>query len=426
MPQAVDFQMRRRTGHPDFLDLPWDLPLAAWRHERLVDVPRGISRHVVRFVRYGEAIYALKELSRRLAEREYRLLAELDRLFIPVVEVAGLVTDRRAGSGSGGEGEFLRTSLDDELDAILITRHLDFSLPYRRVLGATGADEALSDRLLDSLVNLLIRLHVAGFFWGDCSLSNTLFRRDAGALGAYVVDTETGELHPQLSDGQRNQDVMVAEENIAGELLDITAEGLVHRMDPLGAAEELRRRYDGLWSELTQEVAFAPDQRYRIEERLQRLNVLGFDVDEVEVLAQGGEYRMRLQPRVVEPGHHIRTLRALTGLEVQENQARRLLGDLARYRTELEASAGAPVSERVAARRWLGEVFEPTVAAVPAELRGRLEPAEVFHQVLDHRWYLSEAAGHDVGLKEAVTSYVNTVLPNAVTPALAETLADDI
>jgi Domain of unknown function (DUF4032) len=426
IPQAVDFQMRRRTGHPDFLDLPWDLPLAAWRHERLVDVPRGISRHVVRFVRYGEAIYALKELSRRLAEREYRLLAELDRLFIPVVEVAGLVTDRRAAGGGGGEGEFLASSLDDELDAILITRHLDFSLPYRRVLGATGADEALSDRLLDSLVNLLIRLHVAGFFWGDCSLSNTLFRRDAGALGAYVVDTETGELHPQLSDGQRNQDVMVAEENIAGELLDITAEGLVHRMDPLGAAEELRRRYESLWSELTQEVAFAPDQRYRIEERLQRLNALGFDVDEVEVLAQGGEYRMRLQPRVVEPGHHIRTLRALTGLEVQENQARRLLGDLARYRTELEASAGAPVSERVAARRWLSEVFEPTVAAVPAELRGRLEPAEVFHQVLDHRWYLSEAAGHDVGLKEAVKSYVDTVLPNAVAPALAETFADDI
>ena len=412
--------MRRRTGHPDFLDLPWDLPLATWRHERLVDVPRGISRHVVRFVAYGEAIYALKELSAHLAEREYRLLAELDRLFIPVVEVAGLVTDRRAG----GEASSLRSS-DSGLDAILITRHLDFSLPYRRVLGATGADDALSDRLLDSLVNLLIRLHVVGFFWGDCSLSNTLFRRDAGALGAYVVDTETGELHAQLSDGQRNHDVMVAEENIVGELLDITAEGIVHHMDPVGAAEELRRRYEGLWSELTQEVAFAPDQRYLIEERLQRLNGLGFDVDEVEVVAQGGEYRLRLQARVVEPGHHIRTLQALTGLEVQENQARRLLGDLARYRTELEASAGAPVSETVAARRWLSDVFEPTVAAVPAELRGRLEPAEVFHQVLDHRWYLSEAAGRDVGLQEAVRSYVNTVLPNAATRSLAEALSED-
>ena len=414
--------MRRRTGHPDFLDLPWDLPLASWRHDRLVDVPRGISRHVVRFLRYGEAIYALKELPRRLAEREYRLLAELDRLFIPVVEVAGLVTDRRL---PGAVSSHPRELEDEDLEAILITRHLDFSLPYRRVLGATGADAALSDRLLDALVNLLIRLHVAGFFWGDCSLSNTLFRRDAGALGAYVVDTETGELHPQLSDGQRNHDLTVAEENIAGELFDVTAEGLVHGMDPVHAAEELRRRYEGLWSELTSEVAFAPDQRYRMEERLQWLNSLGFDVDEVEVVAQSGEFRLRLQPRVVEPGHHVRTLRALTGLEVQENQARRLLGDLARYRTELEAKAGGPVSETLAARRWLSDVFEPTIAAVPAELRGRLEPAELFHQVLDHRWYLSEAAGHDVGLSEAVKSFVATVLPGAATPRLEEVLVDE-
>ena len=112
------------------------------------------------------------------------------------------------------------------------------------MLGATGTDAALSDRLLDALVNLLIRLHVAGFFWGDCSLSNTLFRRDAGALGAYVVDTETGELHPQLSDGQRLHDLLVAEENIAGELMDVTAEGLEHGMEPVGAAEELGRRYE--------------------------------------------------------------------------------------------------------------------------------------------------------------------------------------
>src|ERR1700693_6000767 len=176
--------MRRRTGHPDFLDLPWHLPLDSWRDERMVDVPRGISRHVVRFVRYGDAIYAFKELPDRLAEREYRLLAELDRLFIPVVEVAALVTGRRLDAP--------QDRADNELEAVLITRHLDFSLPYRRVLGATGSDAALGDRLLDGLVNLLVRLHVAGFFWGDCSLSNTLFRRDAGALGAYVVDTETG------------------------------------------------------------------------------------------------------------------------------------------------------------------------------------------------------------------------------------------
>ena len=205
----TSFQMIRRTGHPDFLDLPWHLALESWRHDLLVDVPQGISRHVVRFVRYGDTRYALKELPERLAEREYRLLAELDRRFIPVVEVAALVTARR---GAGLDAR--RAGSGSESEAVLITRHLDFSLPYRRVLETRSGDIGLSDRLLDALVNLLVRIHVAGFFWGDCSLSNTLFRLDAGDLAAYVVDTETGELHPQLSDGQRSHDLMVAADTV--------------------------------------------------------------------------------------------------------------------------------------------------------------------------------------------------------------------
>ena len=175
---------------------------------------------MVRFVRYGEATYALKELPTRLAEREYRLLAELDRLLIPVVEVAALVTGRRHRRGTGGT-----RGAGSELESVLITRHLEFSLPYRRALQTGSELGGSADRLLDALVNLLVRLHVVGFFWGDCSLSNTLFRLDAGDLAAYVVDTETGELHPQLSDGQRSHDLMVAGENLAGELLDLSAEG---------------------------------------------------------------------------------------------------------------------------------------------------------------------------------------------------------
>ena len=66
--------------------------------------------------------------------------------------------------------------------------------------------------------------------------------------------------------------------------------------------------------------------------------------------------------------------------------------------------------EAVAAYRWLAEVFEPAVAAMPAELRGKLEAAEVFHEILEHRWFLSEQAGEDVGLLAAVDSYVDDVL----------------
>ena len=217
----MSLQLVTRTGHPTFLDLPWDTPLEEWDSDRLVDVERGISRHVVRFVGYGDAVYALKELPRELADREYALLTRLRAEQMPVVEAVGVVAGR-----------------PHDLDAVLITRHLDFSLPYRSLFGGRGFVD-LGDRLLDALAHLLVRLHLAGFFWGDCSLSNALFRRDAGALSAYLVDAETGELHPALSDGQRLYDVSIAEENVGGELYDVEAElGLSTGLDP---AEVARR-----------------------------------------------------------------------------------------------------------------------------------------------------------------------------------------
>src|SRR3954463_2475950 len=202
----ASFQLFARPGHPTFLDLPWDEPLESWQNERIVQVVRGISRHVVRFVEYDGRLYALKELPRRYAEREYRLLRRLEDEEMPGVGGIGGVTERA-----------------HDLDAVLITRHLEYSIPYR-ALFSDGAPEDLRATLICALSELLVRLHLAGFFWGDCSLSNTLFRRDAGELSAYLVDAETGEMHPTLSSGQREHDVMLAEENVAGELMDVTAE----------------------------------------------------------------------------------------------------------------------------------------------------------------------------------------------------------
>jgi hypothetical protein len=97
----------------------------------------------------------------------------------------------------------------------------------------------------------------------------------------------------------------------------------------------------------------------------------------------------------------------------QENQARRLLNDLARFRAELDREAKRPVPETVAVHRWLSEVFEPAVAAIPAELWGKRDAAEVFHEALEHRWFLSQQADEDVGLMPAVKAYVADVLRHA-------------
>jgi hypothetical protein len=397
---ATPFQLVARTGHPDFLDLPWEQPLEAWESERLVEVVRGISRHVVRFVEYDGAVYALKELPHRLAHREYGLLRRLNAEVMPVVLAVGVV--ERA-----------------ELEAILITRHLDFSLPYRALFSRRPVTD-LRRNLLRALAELLVRLHLAGFFWGDCSLSNTLFRRDAGELSAYLVDAETGELHPELTDGQRQHDLVIAEENIIGELLDVEAElgGLPDDVDPVETAAGTVAAYEALWSELTREEVFGPDERWRIHERLHRLNELGFDVEEIELAGDGDRYRLRLDPRVVEPGHHRRRLEALTGLSTEENQARRLLNDLAGYRAQLEEQEGRSVPDRIAARQWREEVFEPTLLDVPRDVRGKIEPAELFHQILEHRWYLSEQQGKDVGLEEATRAYVQEVLSGVQTERL--------
>jgi len=378
------------------LTLPWRQSLADWVDDRLVEVPqRGLSRHVVRFVAEAGEVFAIKEIDVRLARKEYQLLRQLAKLGIPAVEVLGVVVDRGT-----------------ELDAILVTHFLDFSTSYR-ALFANPRGQQLTDRLLDAQVELLVRLHLAGFMWGDCSLSNTLFRLDAGALSAYLVDAETAELHPTLSNGQRDYDVAMARERVGGELLDLQAGGLISdELDAIEFVDELARRYEALWAELTSEEVLRPEeQRYRIGERVRRLNELGFDVDEIDLVEAGEGSRLRLTTRVAEPGHHRRLLFARTGLDVQEKQARRLLADIASFRGYLEQTTRRPVPEAVAANRWLEEIYQPVIAAIPAGLRGRLDDAEVFHEILEHRWFLSEAAGKDIGTTSAANDYLASVLP---------------
>lgn len=413
VPRA-DLRLLTRPGHPDFLDLPWSQPLAEWSDERLVEVAIGIHRHVVRFVNINGALYALKELPPRLADREYRVLRHMADDGLPVVEVAGVA--RRAG-----------------LEHVLITRHLEYSLPYRTLFThrrPAGEDEAdpyslagLHSRLLDAMALLLVRMHLAGFYWGDCSLSNTLFRRDAGALAAYIVDVETGEWHSELTAGQRRADMEIAQLNVAGGLMDLQAQlELPPEPDPVESAERLAARYDQLWVELTEDVVIRADERYRIEARLRRVNELGFDVEEVELESTSSGDRLRMRTRVSEQGFHRRRLLQVTGLQAQENQARSLLNDLTNFRAAAERDEGRPMPEAVAAYRWLHEVFEKVVEAIPDEHRSRLEPVEVFHEVIEHKWYLSEQEGQDVGVDRALASYLSTVLP--ATPEQKQVLSD--
>ncbi|PWN02158.1 DUF4032 domain-containing protein [Nocardioides silvaticus] len=377
------------------LTLPWSTPLEDWTDEHVVPLPRGLSRHVVRIVRIGQQTLAVKETQPEIALREYRVLRDLRRLDLPTVTPKAVVTGRTDAAG-------------EDLPAVLVTEHLSFSLPYRSLF-RHGLSADNLPQLVDALVVLLVRLHLTGFYWGDVSLSNVLFRRNAGGFAAYLVDAETGELKETLSDRMREHDLTVAGENVFAELLDLQAG---EELDPGVQAHDivdlLAERYDALWRELTEAEEFGTDEMWRIEQRIERLNELGFDVDELDIVTDLGGDVVRIQPKVVEAGHHSRELQALTGLGVENDQARRLLNDLAAYTAHHDLGRE---DRSLVANQWLTTVYEPLVRLMPADQRGKLEPAEFFHEVLVHRWFLSEKAGHEVDIFESARDYVANVLP---------------
>ncbi|ROR73251.1 DUF4032 domain-containing protein [Bogoriella caseilytica] len=392
MPASL--QITAAKVDPALLDLPWEVPLEEWPGEVLAALPRGISRHIVRFVKLSGRVIAVKEIGESVAYREYELLRSLRRLEAPSVTPLAVITGRRSPDG-------------EELNSVLVTEHLQYSLPYRALFSQYMRPETAS-RLIDALSVLLVRLHLLGFYWGDVSLSNTLFRRDAGAFAAYLVDAETGELHPTLTPGQRNYDVDLARTNIIGELMDLQAgEVLDEDVDVVEVGNTIVERYESLWRELTDVELFKTSERWRVTERINRLNALGFDVGELTMTTDIGGTTVSLQPKVVDAGHYHRQIMRWTGLDVQENQARRMLNDLEAYRAETDRQEDDPV---LVAHDWMDEVFNPTVKGVPRELRRKLEPAEIFHEVLEHRWFLAEQEERNVPMMEAVEHYVETVL----------------
>jgi len=379
--------------------LPWNQPLEEWPEDPALAEKRGISRHVVRLIRVTDEadseIYAVKETVSEFANREYAALRELRRLQAPSVDPIAVVEGRKDING-------------EELPCVLATRFLPYSLPYRVVLsGALSPHDILN--MANALALLLVRLHLLGFWWGDCSLSNTLFRRDAEGFAAYLVDAETGEFQKTLSDGQREHDLDIAHFNVAAELEDLALSGVLYPgMDPVRASDTVMKRYRRLWAALRDPQSLDPTDRRAVERAMRQLHDLGFAVEEVSIAIDGDNKVLKFQPKLVAAGYHTNRLRELMGLESEELQAKRILASFDRYRAR-ESNLSTNVNE--VAFKWLTEIFNPIVNSVPAEHLGRVEPAQLFHEVLEHRWYLSEAAGHDVGLDLACKTYISEVLP---------------
>jgi hypothetical protein len=202
----------------------------------------------------------------------------------------------------------------------------------------------------------------------------------------------------------------LARTNIIGELMDLNSGNLLPGgIDEIEVGDRLVERYHSLWEALTVEERFNPNEMWKIEERVNHLNELGFAVDELEVKSTEDGQQIRVKPMVVDAGYASRKLMRLTGLDVQENQARRLLNDLDAYKASTWRQND---SLEIVATDWMRDVFEPTVRMIPPEYRSTIEPAQFFHDVLTERWLLAEKVGHDVPMMDAVNEYITNKLPD--------------
>ena len=378
--------------------LPWDQPLESWPEDEVLTSMRGISRHVVRLIRSNpkqsnSEIFAVKETVPEFANREYTLLRDLNQRTAPCVEPVAVIEGRVDKDGN-------------ELPAALVTKYLPYSLPYRVILsGSVTPTEILN--MANAL--LLVRMHLLGFWWGDCSLSNTLFRRDANDFAAYLVDAETGEFHKTLSDGQREHDLELTHFNVAAELEDLAVAGVLSKdINPVRASDGVIRRYRRLWKMLKEPQILDSSDRQAVERAMRSLQDLGFAVEEVEVTTAGDKGSIKFQPKLVAARYHANRLEELMGLQAEELQAKRLLASYDRYKAR-EFPPSTP--HAIVVKQWLSDVFKRVVNQVPDNLKGRVEQAQLFHEVLENRWYLGEKLGRDVGLDFATQDYIEKVLP---------------
>ena len=385
-------RLRLRDPAIDLVELPWELPLEEWSAERLSFryVPVGPSRHLVRFLVSSGILYALKELPLGVARKEYDVLLHLENLGLPTVEAAGVAEAPARDS------------------AILVTKFLPHSLQYRRLMMRLPPGPAsYRARLLDAMAFLLVDLHRAGVFWGDCSLANTLFRRDGDRIQAYLVDAETSEVFPSLSDGQRAYDLEILVENVAFGFADLAAmQGWDESADDaIEAAERVRDRYDQIWSIIHDEPVLHPEDRQAIRSRVRHLNELGYSVD-LDIDPDADDGRVRLRMSVTTRRYHARELERRTRVRALEGQAGLLLNDLNEYGTWLEWSESRAIPSDEVAERWLRDVYRPTLARIAAAVGPARDLVQAYSDVLEQKWYLSEREGRDIGLATAIDSYL--------------------
>jgi hypothetical protein len=182
------------------------------------------------------------------------------------------------------------------------------------------------------------------------------------------------------------------------------------------AGNNISLRYQRLWEEVTREEIIHPDERYRVQERLRALNALGFSVSEVRIETSENTEKIRMRFMVTDRSFHRDQLLGLTGMVAEEMQARQMMNEIQELKATLSLQNDRSTPLGVAAHHWMEYIYTPTLKTLQPLIEQSkskdhdLSSAELYCQLLEHKWYLSEQAQRDVGHQASAEDYLKKFL----------------
>ncbi len=359
--------------HDEVVHLPWRVPISEWHMYgvRPLNIHRGISRHVVIFVKAGRFTFGIKEISEEISKKEICNYEELLLRGIHTLIPVGYVVKEE-------EPVAVRTPVGVQYEegniSHTITLVVEKVLPDSQ-LYAMGFSNNNRKRIWDAIAELFVELHTNGVYWGDASLANTLIRFEKvdepfvgkkTTLKAYLADAETVEFRPSVSKAMRESELNFFFESMEWMNEDLRAGG--GSRDELAAAKDhqyIRERYNML---------SAVEEKKKEFERLTSYNIDRF-------LGQ-----IHNPPYVDLFMKHIEE-----------------------HKWYLSERSSAPVSLKEAAHDWYENMYKPVCELFRREKIVDLFPgktaAELYIEIMTNKYFLSEKIGKDVGMIQAMHDY---------------------
>lgn len=349
----------------ELIDLPWNQPLEKWDSSEIkfLDVRKGVSKHLIRFIRTKNFSFAIKQTNPISAYFENESLIKLLQNGIHALRPVGYVFYKK--------NLFMKNSDPDNVLAFLITLLEEKSIPHSILFG-WDFTEHNRKLIYEASAELIANLHFNNIYWVDASLANILVKfiklkdengRTFTELKAFLADAETVNFLKNISENQKQDDL----NNFIQSIEEVN--------DALTGKKNL--------------TIIEEDKKFFHKSYSEHLSLL--------IKTENFE--------------------KLTGLKVKKHFYKisdqysldSIIKQIEEHKWYLSEKASREIDMKDAAQDWIKNIYEPTINEFNQlklfDLFPKTNSLKLYVDIMAHKYYVSLEQNKDVGISFAIKSY---------------------